>query len=516
LKAYLKQTAIALELERLPIRDFQEFRAHLSNRFGFTRIFKHSNAQAPLNRTKIAWLRAIDTAMARVASAKFRDVLSKTPQISAPVREAVLRLAEELVRTESQSQNVSFRLSGLARRVADDVMAVEFRSRENIIRERMRRESFSSRVELEKMLSQVREEEERGTMPPLVRRLLGLLLAYDLYKDAVRLESFPSIVKQAFGNPTNTRVIDEIDRSVVELRTLIGPEEGEPSLTDADMVALISSAAMIADGYEYSDSQSHLFQIRRNTAVFIDEVQDFTEIEVFLMGMTALTSYNQITLSGDRCQQLQLSGSKDYHDLFPSVPRSGRNKSIFLDRNLRQRAELAALSAGFRSMLQISTPNEPATGAASTAALYSYKSRDEMVPLILSRIKSVSENAMVAVIVPTAREAREWYDLLGDELATIHRPASLSRRDDLTRRYYVHFAEVYETKGLEFDVVVVPDFGSFALDTEIGCNQAYVAISRPRHALLLGCDTKQVDRKAILKLIERKFIRSAEIPTSFL
>src|SRR4051794_8526786 len=40
LKRYLKETATALGLEQLPIRDFQDFRFDLSNRFGLTKKFK--------------------------------------------------------------------------------------------------------------------------------------------------------------------------------------------------------------------------------------------------------------------------------------------------------------------------------------------------------------------------------------------------------------------------------------------------------------------------------------------
>lgn len=243
-------------------------------------------------------------------------------------------------------------------------------------------------------------------------------------------------------------------------------------------------------------------------ASFIDEVQDFTELEVFLMGMTVKAEYNQITLSGDQCQQLQSNGTKSYGHLFP-FPRAQHNRSIFLDRNFRQRDQLSALSAGFRRALQ--EDERINLRQIDAAALYTFTSKPTMAGLIFKRIRSVNPYATVALIVPTADEAKEWFDMLNDDLATGHRPALLSRRDDLTRRVDIHFTDVYETKGLEFDVVIVPNLGSFALDTDIGRNQAYVAVSRAKYALLLGCNEEQLRRPEICTLVEHKLLRPNRI-----
>jgi DNA helicase IV len=178
-----------------------------------------------------------------------------------------------------------------------------------------------------------------------------------------------------------------------------------------------------------------------------------------------------------------------------------------LERNFRQREALALLSAGFRYVLQGDERVEFKANEKSAAFLHSYASRDEMVAFILDRIWSVNEYATVAVIVPTEREARDWYDLLSQDLTTGLRPALLSRREDLTRRFEIHFTEVYETKGLEFDVVIVPDLSSFELNNEIGRNQAYVAITRPKHSLLLGCDVRALNVPAISTLIDHKLIK---------
>ena len=350
LKRYLQDTAIELGLERLPIRDFEEYRTHLSNRFGLTRSIRRNEAGVPACRTQLEWLRAVDLAIAYSVAAKLDEVVARNTEIPPPVRQAVQRFSLELKGTESYLQAPVFNLSGLAQRLVESVLQVEYRSRENAIHARSSRNEFRDRFDLEKELAQVRQEEERGVITPFVRQLLGLLAIEDLFVDAVHRGAFASRVRTAFGGVANTEINELID----EVRALFAPkkENERRTLTDADLLVLIVCAAMIADGFDYPNAPSHFHRVRRSTCVFIDEVQDFTEIEVFLMGMTASKEYHQITLSGDLCQRLQWSGSKMYDHLFPSVPRSSQNKSIFLDRNLRQRDPLARLSAGFRNVLQ--------------------------------------------------------------------------------------------------------------------------------------------------------------------
>jgi superfamily I DNA/RNA helicase len=121
--------------------------------------------------------------------------------------------------------------------------------------------------------------------------------------------------------------------------------------------------------------------------------------------------------------------------------------------------------------------------------------------------------ATIAVITPTVAEAQFWFDLLEEELGAYHRAALMSRRDDLTRRFNVHFTEVRETKGLEFNVVILPDIGSFALDSDIGRNQAYVAISRAKHSLLLGCAAELIEKPEIKSLERNGLVNFQDIPT---
>ena len=138
--------------------------------------------------------------------------------------------------------------------------------------------------------------------------------------------------------------------------------------------------------------------------------------------------------------------------------------------------------------------------------LYKYRTPGRMAEFIQQQINSIPRNATIAVVVATETEAESWFKLLEDELASGYRPPRLSRRDDLTRRINVHFAEVRETKGLEFDVVIVPDLGAFALGSELGRNQAYVAITRPKQSIILGCREENAGRSEIEALVRFKLM----------
>jgi hypothetical protein len=65
---------------------------------------------------------------------------------------------------------------------------------------------------------------------------------------------------------------------------------------------------------------------------------------------------------------------------------------------------------------------------------------------------------------------------------------------------------------LEFDVAIVPDISSFDLESVIGCNQFYVAISRPRHALLMGLNGEAKKGDQMEKLFACGLMKPATLP----
>jgi hypothetical protein len=321
---------------------------------------------------------------------KLDEVVANSPEVPSAVKQVVRRVSLGLRTAAPQSGTAPFHLAGLAQSLVDSVMQAEYRAREDSIRERSSEKEFRDRFDLEKELRQAREDEERGVITPFSRRLLGSLAIENLFSHAVNSPNFSNLAVAAFGNAPRA----DVEQSIEEIReAFIQKKDSERRvLTDPDLLVLITCAAMIADGFEYPNAPNHIYRVRRYTAVFIDEVQDFTEIEVFLMGMSASKQYHQITLSGDLCQRLQGSGSKAYDDLFPAVPRASRNEPIFLNRNFRQRAPLAQLSAGFRYLVQGDNRLESVADG-PPVLLHCYTSTTVIEKTILERIASVNAYA---------------------------------------------------------------------------------------------------------------------------
>jgi hypothetical protein len=359
LKRYLKETADSLELIHLPIKDFEEFRGDLLNTFGISDRFKRKKGSSSPVRSRMDWLRALDVAMTHAAATRLHKNLSSAPGISPRIAKAVGGIVSDLLSAEISRDVRSLQLSGLAVRIVSVISEAELREQEDYARlkfpvvekadNQRRRNEVAT---LERELNRIQQQAERKLVSPLAGSLLSGLTSQELFRAAVSHVAFPSLVRASFASSAFPASDEVLNSGVAEIRNLLGQEEERPSLAECDLVALVIFAGMISEGFEYRDQNrtlTHLHQMRKYTAIFIDEVQDFTEIEIVLMGMSATSAYNQITLSGDRQQQLQLSGAQNFEELFPWVPQPARNRTIFLDHNFRQRSELAGLSSRFRS-----------------------------------------------------------------------------------------------------------------------------------------------------------------------
>ncbi|UYO45689.1 ATP-binding domain-containing protein [Rhodopseudomonas palustris] len=510
LRGYLKETAAALELVHLPIKDFEEFRGDLFSKFGISNQFRRKKGADSLVRCRIEWLRALDVIMAHEAAIRLQRKLSEaSAAISPRVIGVVSKISADLLKAGISREIRSFYLGGLAARIVTAISEAETQDQEDRVRAEFRviekadnQRRRNEEAALNRELDRVQAQAEKKLMSTLARSFIADLNSSDLLRGAVGQDAFSSVVREAFAFSSRPVSGEVLDQNVNEVRGLFTEGGDRPSLPECDLVVLAIFAGMISDGFEYTDqgrALSHLYQMRRYNAVFIDEVQDFTESEILLMGMSADSKYNQITLSGDRCQQLQAAGAQKIDDLFPWVPRSARNKTIFLDQNFRQRTELAGLSAGFRSAILGDDRIKFERASFQPAVMYQFEEARRMADFIVARIRNLPHHATIAIIMPTVGEAQQWFDLLDDDLGAYHRPALMSRRNDLTKRVNVHFTEVRETKGLEFDVVIIPNVGSYDLNSPIGRNQVYVAVSRAKQSLMIGCAASLLDRAQMLE-----------------
>ena len=313
--------------------------------------------------------------------------------------------------------------------------------------------------------------------------LLGSLRYADLYLNALKSEGN----KQNFKE--DKKVIKRLDNK---------------SLADHDIDVLLAISQIISRGAK--DLRSNQFHLEEQEnyfrTVFIDEVQDFTEVQVFLMGRQSHPKYNAITLVGDLYQQLYSGSASD-----PSVcfPYQGTIDKTLLIENKRQehRPNLMALSSIFRAKIQgdtrllaelnkYQTILKQETRFPDAIALFdlSFKHVDEK---IIEIIKSQPKGRTVAVVSPSTEYAEKLEQRLHIRLASEDfRESYVAKQVDLSKKYLVHFSSPEHIKGLEFDTLIMAGFETVDWMQADELNQIYVCISRPRKQLAVLADFRKI------------------------
>ncbi len=268
-------------------------------------------------------------------------------------------------------------------------------------------------------------------------------------------------------------------------------------LADEDIDLLLCISHLMGRGLK----QGGLRQLHEPTfyqAVFVDEVQDFTEQQVFLMVAQSNPKYHAVTVVGDIAQKLHHGSSIDLRACFPSQTVS----HMKLTENLRQADApgLALFSASFRAVLQ--GGEQPSVALAMKARqeggnlvrprFLLCETNDTMDAHIVDALTSAKRHQTVAVLFPDSATAAKTYKRLEVELRERMVDAELSETVNLARRHVRHFADVANSKGLEFDVVLLAGVDRFDLANTSHINRLYVGITRARKSLILLSGTKEL------------------------
>ena len=264
----------------------------------------------------------------------------------------------------------------------------------------------------------------------------------------------------------------------------------EGMLTDHDIDLLLCLYQVIGRGLTRG-APAGLIEPAPFQSVFVDEVQDFTEQQVFLMAEQANPQYRAVTVVGDLAQKLHAGDSIDIRACFPGQA----VEYVRLPDNLRQTDApgLALFSACFRYVLQDKATVSPAvvTRARRSVAgpagpqLVRCPSHQDIDAQILSDLEGVRAGETAAVLFPDPVSAQATFERLRTQLTRRMLDADLSHRVDLSRRFVRHFTSIENVKGLEFDVVIVCDVDAYDLQRAVHRNRLYVAITRPRRHLTL-------------------------------
>lgn len=230
-------------------------------------------------------------------------------------------------------------------------------------------------------------------------------------------------------------------------------------------------------------------------SVFVDEVQDFTEQQVYLIVSQANPRYSAITVVGDRSQQLLRNEEMHITDCFPI---GKRPEFVTLSENLRQKdqPELAAFSAALRRLFERVDAtdvqrlnnallcNQQSEQKAFT--LRGFARREDEFEYLSELIAAIPEDQTVAVVLPDQETAVSLHAYCEQNLEGSFRKMSMSVHIDLAKKYLVHFTSVLHVKGLEFDVVLLPMIEQYDLSQPVFRNRLYVGCTRARQRLVMS------------------------------
>jgi hypothetical protein len=483
---YLKQTAEELEM-RMKIMDFEEYRnQERQSRRLFGRPYKRSPDTNDAIQQTVLWLRVLADAvclhLAEAMEATLREPLSKpeTPDgvrtsdarwqnmegqfwRSGPLRARILGLSRGL-------KGGSNELQGLAASLDRDVRLSDH--------ETASLNDFERRALREAVLN-------------VSLRFFRLLNPTELYVEVHKRPDLSSLLAKNFPNQVSV---------VTEAAAQTARRLEERLVTDGDVVTALCLNALACDGFERDIKDiPYVRTFSDRIGVFIDEYQDFSEQQVFLMGYRAKRKYRQITVAGDLGQQLHVGGLQQISHALPYVTEPIRQ--IMLDTNFRQSQPLARLSDCFRAF---TTGEAERLGEQPVGApMHTFQDRAELADFVAARINSLPGTASVVVISPNAETTQAWFELMAPSLESSFRNPIVSDRARLTERLKTHFTTPLQAKGLEFDVAVVPDISEFNDEDLIQLNGLYVAVSRPRHAITLGCRDTNLAHRVVKQLCQR-------------
>ncbi|MEZ8927941.1 MULTISPECIES: hypothetical protein [unclassified Vibrio] len=259
---------------------------------------------------------------------------------------------------------------------------------------------------------------------------------------------------------------------------------------DIDVLLAMSHIIGAKGNEEYGSIPTRWHTTQYYRSVFVDEVQDFTEIQVFIMGRQASPEYDAVTMVGDMHQQLSGRQAKDLDACFPYRKLS---KHLLIE-NKRQEfnATLGSISQIFRRFVQgdirLSDSFEHVKMhldniRSSDGYTFSSLGFESAHDAILDVIRTQPQTRTIGVLTPNLNLAKTLEENLREGLKSVFRESYVSETVQLNKKYQIHFSSPEHIKGLEFDTVILAGLEEVEWTKKDKVNGVYVALSRPRKEL---------------------------------
>lgn len=276
-------------------------------------------------------------------------------------------------------------------------------------------------------------------------------------------------------------------------------------ISEKDIDLLIGFIASITRGIKANSPvvANNIKLTPYRSSVFIDEVQDFSEVQVFLLSMLSSPKYNSVTVVGDLAQCLS-SKASDIKMSFPELMWNNAKRQELIE-NIRQKnvPTINALGAAFRSKFidNVIIRTEEFNKNENLQIFDAADSIDQL-RLAYKLVSKIARSETIVIVVPSIEYAKDVIEKLKPHLKEKHRECGYSKTIDLSKRYVAHVTTPKNIKGLEFDHVIALYLDKYNLAILNERNTLYVIMSRPKKTLTLVANFKNI-KYELSELISR-------------
>jgi DNA helicase-2/ATP-dependent DNA helicase PcrA len=376
-----------------------------------------------------------------------RESESTPPSVMRIKRDPALRIAlKELAKREPG-------------RINDDVDAPTRRTRRHAIRGDLQH-LFGDRILLERVA--------RGSKSALARGIEDVLERTKVQFEATTEDQWAHVVDRQRLVAVDRRAIDD------------GTATGHVNTIDVEDYAVLFEL----DRARAARRRQPPTPPRAYDLLAIDEAQELAPLELSLLGRS-LAPEGTLVVAGDADQQIDATTTFPGWD--PAMRELGRPQHAVVSLELGYRCPPSVVALA-RGILGKPAPAHERTAAASGARAAFVVFADERALATglgseLSALLRRDPAASVAILCRSPRTARRLAPLLAG-----HVPTRIVFDGRFLPRGPVQITTVDEVRGLEFDVVIVPDANAGMYPDDAASRRTmYVAVTRARHQVAVAC-----------------------------